>query len=40
MNSTHIIVGLIGFFIGGTLGALGMAFCAMAGREVEVDGHD
>ncbi len=40
MTWTHIIVGLIGFFLGGTAGALGMALCAIAGRDLEVERHE
>lgn len=40
MTWTHIIVGLIGFFLGGTLGVFAMALCAIAGRDVEIDSHE
>ncbi len=35
MTWTHIIVGLICFFIGGTFGVFAMALCAIAGRDAE-----
>ncbi len=35
MTWTHAVIGIIGFFVGGTFGAFGMALCVMAGRNQE-----
>lgn len=35
MTWTHWLAVVIGFFVGGTIGAFGMALCALAGRDQE-----